>query len=120
MHSASNPTPCGIPAIYELQEITILPMDVVDDAPPIETAMHTDGDEPGLARHHSTPVIRFRCNFPARPNSWYSSEYRNSHAPTRQATMIATAKKMSLPSMDSPKASCAQKGKHPSGRKIPQ
>src|SRR5437763_16787977 len=39
-----------------LQQIATLPLDVVDDAPPIETAMHADGDESGLARHDAGPL----------------------------------------------------------------
>jgi len=38
-----------------LQEIAALPLDIVDDAPPIETAVHADGYEAGLARHEAGP-----------------------------------------------------------------
>jgi hypothetical protein len=38
-----------------LQEIATLPLDVVDDATPVEAAMQADGDEPGLA-----PIKRAR------------------------------------------------------------
>jgi hypothetical protein len=38
------------------QEIASLPLDVVDDAPPVEAAMQADGDKPGLARHEAGPL----------------------------------------------------------------
>ena len=34
-----------------LQEIATLPLDLADDATPVEAAMWADGDKPGLARH---------------------------------------------------------------------
>lgn len=40
-----------------LQEIATLPLDVVDDATPVEVAMQADGDEPGLVRHEAGPFI---------------------------------------------------------------
>ena len=39
-----------------LQEVTVFPLDVVDDAPSVEAAMQTDGDEPRLARHKAGPL----------------------------------------------------------------
>ena len=39
-----------------VQEIATLPLDVVDDAAPVEAAMQADGDEPGLARHEMGPL----------------------------------------------------------------
>ena len=39
-----------------LQEIATLPLDVVDDATPVEAAMQADGNEPGLARHEAGPL----------------------------------------------------------------
>ena len=36
-----------------LQEIATLPLDLVDDAAPVEAAMEADGDKPGLARHEA-------------------------------------------------------------------
>ena len=43
-----------------LQVVTALPLNVVDDPPPIETAMHADGDKPGLARHEAGPLGHHR------------------------------------------------------------
>jgi hypothetical protein len=39
-----------------LQEIATLPLDVIDDATPVEAAMQADGNEPGLARHEAGPL----------------------------------------------------------------
>src|SRR5215217_4536069 len=38
------------------QEIETLPLDVVDNAAPIEAAMQANGDEPRLARHEPGPL----------------------------------------------------------------
>ena len=42
--------------VSHLQEVTVFPLDVVDDAPSVEAAMQTDGDEPRLARHKAGPL----------------------------------------------------------------
>src|SRR6476620_1358445 len=39
--------------VSRLQQLAALPLDVVDDAPPIDAPMHADRDEPGLARHEA-------------------------------------------------------------------
>ena len=35
------------------QQILVLPLDIIDDAPPIEAAMQANGNESGLARHEA-------------------------------------------------------------------
>src|SRR6266478_1529763 len=42
--------------VRRVQEIAAFPLDVVDDASPIEAAMQTDGDESRLARHEAGPL----------------------------------------------------------------
>src|SRR5215212_4340633 len=37
----------------QAQQVPILPLNVVDDSPPIQAAMQADGHEPGLPRHES-------------------------------------------------------------------
>src|SRR5229473_4966518 len=43
-----------------LQQLAVLPLDVVDDAFSIEAAMQHDGYEPRLARHEPGPVLHQR------------------------------------------------------------
>jgi hypothetical protein len=37
----------------QAQQVPILPLNVIDDAPPIPAAVQADGHEPGLPRHES-------------------------------------------------------------------
>jgi hypothetical protein len=52
-----------------LQEIAALPLDVVDDATPIQATMQADGDEPGLARHESGSLSHQRLRLGLLPGS---------------------------------------------------
>src|SRR5262249_39395688 len=46
--------------VRRLQEIAILPLDVIDDAPPIEAAVQADGDKSRLGRHEAGPLMHHR------------------------------------------------------------